>query len=307
MKPAAILALLVVANAASWLWALTAFAGQQVLMGSAIIAFGLGLRHAVDADHIAAIDNVTRALLRRGKRASCVGLFFSLGHSTIVTAASVALSLTASHDRGLMETLRDAGGTAGTLISALFLFAIAAMNIAGLSGARQRVPGDQAAPAGGGLQARLIGPLFRIVRHSWQMYLIGFLFGLGFDAASEIGLLGMSAVEGVRGLPIWSILIFPALFTAGMSLVDTSDGLLMQRVYGWAFTNPVRRRAYDVTMTSISIAVALLVGGIEVLGLVGDTAWIGCAIAAALLGYWLVSVLFERLRETALQMAESQS
>jgi high-affinity nickel-transport protein len=276
----ALYALLVVANLAAWAWALVAFRDHPVLLGTAFLAYSLGLRHAVDADHVAAIDNVTRKLMQEGKQPIGAGFFFSLGHSTVVVLASLGIALTATALQARFPFFREVGGLVGTGVSALFLFAVAIANIFILAAvwrafqrARRGEPDATAAlfevqPAGG-LLARILGPLFRFVRASWQMYPLGFLFGLGFDTATEIGLLGISAAEAAKGVSVWTILVFPALFTAGMSLVDTTDSVLMVGAYGWAFRKPIRKLYYNLTITFASVLVALLVGGIETLGLIG--------------------------------------
>jgi nickel/cobalt transporter (NiCoT) family protein len=315
---------LLLANAAVWIWAIGSFSGNTILIGCAVLAYGLGLRHAVDADHIAAIDNVTRALMQRGEQPVGVGLFFSLGHSTVVILATIALSVAAAKFKNELGWFQAVGGTAGTLVSALFLLAIALVHAAVLRTVYRRfrhVRAGAAAQDGdieilfaGGLLARLFQPLFRLIRKSWHMYPLGFLFGLGFDTASEISLLSLSALEGARGLSIWSILVFPALFTAGMTLIDTSDGILMLRAYGWAFVNPLRKLYYNMIMTAGSVAVALVVGGIEALGLIGDhleldgALWrtvraagsqfglLGYGIVGFFLTCWLVSMLVYRVK-----------
>jgi len=315
---------LVVFNATCWLWALAAFRDHPVLLGTALLAYSFGLRHAVDADHIAAIDNVTRKLMQEGKRPVTVGFFFSLGHSTIVILASVAVALAALAVKQL-DAFHHWGSAVGTLISSLFLLTIAIMNLAVLTGVmrsfrRVRAGGRyveedlNALLAGRGLLARLFRPLFAFIRSPWQMYPLGFLFGLGFDTATEIGLLGISAAEASKGLSVWSILVFPALFTAGMSLVDTADGILMLGAYGWAFIKPIRKLYYNMTITAVSVVVALLVGCIEALGLIGDKLnlqggfWdlvgglndnfgeIGYLIIGIFVASWIVSTLIYRLK-----------
>jgi high-affinity nickel-transport protein len=272
--------LLLAANVGAWAWALLAFRHYPLLLGTALLAYGLGLRHAIDADHIAAIDNVTRKLMQEGKRPVGVGFFFSLGHSTVVVLASVAIAATALALNTQLAAWRTLGGVIGTIASAGFLLALAAINLVVLVSVyrtfhRARTRGQyfeeelNALLAGGGLLARLFRPMFAMIRRSWHMYPLGLLFGLGFDTATEIGLLGISAAEAARGMPIWTILVFPALFTAGMSLVDTTDSILMLGAYGWAFTTPIRKLYYNLTITFVSVVVALLVGGIEALGLVG--------------------------------------
>ncbi|MGC9954767.1 MAG: HoxN/HupN/NixA family nickel/cobalt transporter [Rhizomicrobium sp.] len=280
-KAAGLSGLVVAANIAAWLWALAAFQDHPILLGTALLAYGLGLRHAVDADHIAAIDNVTRKLMQEGKRPVAVGFFFSLGHSTIVVLASLAIAITAMAFRNEFEVFRSIGGFVGTLVSATFLLAIAAMNFVILATITRTFLRVKAGTpyveedldmllAGRGLLAKLFRPLFRMIRHSWQMYLLGFLFGLGFDTATEICLLGISAAQGSGGMMLWSIMVFPALFAAGMSLIDTADGILMLGAYGWAFLKPLRKLTYNMAITFVSAVVALLVGGVEALGLIGE-------------------------------------
>jgi high-affinity nickel-transport protein len=272
---------LIAVNLLVWVWAFAAFQIYPLLLATALVAYGLGLRHAVDADHIAAIDNITRKLMQEGKRPITVGLFFSLGHSTVVFAASMVIALTASSLQQRFPGLIEVGGVVGTLISVFFLIGIAIINFFVLVGVYrlfQRVRRGKTYTeeeldvflSSRGLFGRLLRGLFRLISRSWHMYPLGFLFGLGFDTATEIGLLGISATEASKGLSVWSILVFPALFTAGMSLVDSSDGVLMVGAYGWAFTNPVRKLYYNLAITGFSVIVAVLVGSIEALGLVGD-------------------------------------
>lgn len=271
LKIATLYAVLITANIAAWVWALIAFRDYPVLLGTALLAYGFGLRHAVDADHIAAIDNVTRKLMQDGKRPIGIGFFFSLGHSTVVVLASIAIALTATAFQDRFEAFRSIGSVISTLVSALFLLAIAAMNIVILITVYRTFCRVKAGMpyvdedlnillAGRGLLARLFRPMFRMIRRSWHMYPLGFLFGLGFDTATEVGLLGISATQASQGLSIWSILVFPALFTVGMSLVDTTDSILMLSAYGWAFVKPIRKLYYNMTITFVSVVVALLVG-----------------------------------------------
>ena len=273
-------ALLVGANGGAWAWALIAFQHYPVLLGTALLAYTFGLRHAVDADHIAAIDNVTRKLMQQGKRPVAVGFFFSLGHSTIVFGLSAAIALSSVALLHRFHSFEAIGGMIGTAVSAFFLLAIAIVNIFILISVYRTF---QHVKRGGrfvdedlnvllaqrGFFGRIFRSLFRLIEHSWQMYLVGFLFGLGFDTATEVGLLGISANEAAGGLPIWSILIFPTLFMAGMALIDSTDSILMLGAYGWAFVKPIRKLYYNMTITFVSVVVALLVGGIEVLGLIG--------------------------------------
>jgi nickel/cobalt transporter (NiCoT) family protein len=323
-KLVGIFAVLVAANIAAWLLALIAFHDYPVLVGTAFLAYTFGLRHAVDADHIAAIDNVTRKLMQEGKRPVAVGFFFSLGHSTVVVLASAVVALATGALQGRFESLKLAGGVIGTLVSAIFLFLVAAANFLILLSVYrtfQEVRGGGALDeeelnhllAQRGLLGRLFRPMFRLVSRSWHMYPLGFLFGLGFDTATEIAVLGIAAAEASKGLPIWSIMVFPALFTAGMSLIDTTDGALMLGAYGWAFTTPIRKLYYNLTITFVSVLVAVLIGGIEVLGLVANQLslegpfWsfigtlndnfgtLGYLIIAIFVASWLVSIAVYRL------------
>lgn len=273
--------LLIAFNVAAWLWAFAAFHGHPVLLGTALLAYSFGLRHAVDADHIAAIDNVTRKLMQEGKRPISVGLMFSLGHSTIVVLASVAIAATATAMQHSLEEFKQIGGVIGTSVSSLFLFAIALMNLVVLRSvyrAFKRVKNGEPYVeedfdlllGNRGLLARLFRPVFNMISKSWHMYPLGVLFGLGFDTATEIGLMGISAAQASQGMSVWTILVFPALFTAGMTLVDTTDSILMQGAYGWAFIKPIRKLYYNLTITTVSVLAAVIVGGIEGLGLIGD-------------------------------------
>jgi high-affinity nickel-transport protein len=274
----AIYAILVVFNAGVWIWALAAFRQHPVLLGTALLAYGFGLRHAVDADHIAAIDNVTRKLMQEGKRPVAVGFMFSLGHSTIVVAGSLAIAATTIALQHRLDAVKAIGGVIGTLVSAFFLFAIGLVNVFVLRSIWKAFESvRQGAPyieedfdlllGSRGFLARLFRPVFNMVRSSWHMYPLGVLFGLGFDTATEIGVLGLSAAEATKGLSLWAILVFPALFAAGMSLVDTTDNVLMLGAYGWAFVKPVRKLYYNITITSVSVLVAFVVGGVEAMGL----------------------------------------
>lgn len=272
--------LLVAANIAAWLWALALFHSAPVMLGTALLAWGLGLRHAVDADHIAAIDNVTRKLMQDGKRPVTVGFWFAIGHSAVILIASMAIAFTASA-LGRFEAFKATGGIIATIVSATFLFVIAAMNIVILRSVWRTFHHVR---AGGtyveedldllignrGLLSRLFRPLFRLVSTSWHMAPLGFLFGLGFDTATEVAILGLSAAQAAHGFAIAPVLVFPALFAAGMALVDTTDGVLMLGAYEWAFVRPIRKLYYNITITAVSALVAIVIGGIETLALIGD-------------------------------------
>jgi nickel/cobalt transporter (NiCoT) family protein len=318
--------LLLGANAAAWMWAFSCFHGYPVLLGTALLAYTFGLRHAVDADHIAAIDNVTRKLIQQGQRPVGVGLFFSLGHSTIVFGLSVAIALTSVAIKDRFQSFQSVGGMVGTAVSAFFLLAIAMANMLVLASVYRTF---KVVKNGGryvdedldlilsqrGFFGRIFRRLFRLIGKSWQMYPLGFLFGLGFDTATEVGLLGISATEASKGLPIWSILVFPALFTAGMALIDSTDSVLMLGAYAWAFVKPIRKLYYNITITFVSVVIALLIGGIEALGLIGGqfkmqgTVWdaigslndnfgiLGFIIIGVFIVSWLASFLIYRMNK----------
>ena len=268
-------------NLWAWIWALLAFYDKPVLLGTAFLAYTFGLRHAVDADHIAAIDNVTRKLMQEGERPLSVGFFFSLGHSTIVVIASLLVYLTATIVATQLDAVKSVSGIVSTSISAFFLIAIALVNIVVLRGVWQtfqqvRKGGDYTDQTldmllgGGGIMARIFRPLFRMISRPWHMYPVGVLFGLGFDTATEVALLGVSAAAAARGLSVVAMAVFPVLFTAGMTLVDTTDGILMVGAYGWAFMKPIRKLYHNLTITFVSVIIALMVAGIEAIGLLKD-------------------------------------
>jgi nickel/cobalt transporter (NiCoT) family protein len=311
---------LLVFNVGAWLIALAASTQYPILLPAAVLAYGFGLRHAVDADHIAAIDNTTRKLMRDGQRPVGVGLFFSLGHSTIVVAMSLLIAVSAGFIAD-MPTFEEVGGLIGTIVSATFLLIIGFINLVVLIDIYRMF---RKVSAGGaydeesledflqnrGLLARLLRPAIRLVRTSWHMYPLGILFGLGFDTASEVALLGLAATAGGSGLPVQYILILPALFAAGMSLVDTTDGVLMLGAYGWAYVKPIRKLYYNLNITLVSVLVAFLIGGIEVVGLLADRlglrggifdvvgkldfGLIGLGIIAIFIASWLISTIIYR-------------
>lgn len=316
-------AALITANIAAWLWTWIAFANQPALLGTALLAYIFGIRHAFDADHIAAIDNVVRKLMNERKAPFSAGFFFSLGHSTVVILASIAIAATAATIQSKLDIFKTTGGLIGTSVSAAFLLLMGVANLfilrtvwATFKRARrgETVLEDNldSIMLGGGVLAYLFKPLFQVVSRSWHMYPIGFLFGLGFDTATEIGVLGISATQATQGMSYWSILVFPALFTAGMSLMDTTDSLLMTRAYGWAFVNPVRKLWYNLTITAASVVVAMFIGGIEALGLIGgklglrggvwkvvaelndNLAYFGYAVVGIFVVSWMISTLVYR-------------
>ena len=302
---------LIVANFLAWTWAFIEFGNNPVLMGTALLAYSFGLRHAVDADHIAAIDNVTRKLMQQGKRPIAVGTWFSLGHSTIVILASLAIAATAMAFKDDMAWFHETGGVIGTLISSTFLLLFGVLNLVILISVykkfKQVKAGRTFAPEEldimvtnkGGLMARLFGKVFNLVNKSWHMYPVGFLFGLGFDTATEIGLLAISVTSASHGINLWSIMVFPILFAVGMALIDSLDNFVMIGAYGWAFTKPVRKLYYNITITAASVVVALFIGGIEALGLIAEKLQLSGGIWTPInaisehfgeIGYWIIGL-----------------
>lgn len=246
------------------------------LVGLGFVAYMFGLRHAFDADHIAAVDDTVRYMLQKGKRPLGIGFFFSLGHSTIVFALAVSIIFAATAIKQELPALQNLGGVIGAGVSGTFLWLIGILNLAVLLDIlkvwRQAKTGKhshahlEALLTQRGFINRLFGSrLQKVINHSWQMYPVGMLFGLGFDTASEVGLLAMTAGASVGNLPIAAALSLPILFAAGMSAMDTTDGVLMSKAYDWAFVNPLRKIFYNITLTGLSIAVALVIGTIELL------------------------------------------
>ena len=301
-------------HVAAWGWLLALLPGHPALLGIGALAYFLGLRHAFDADHIAAIDNVTRKLRQDGQRPVAVGLFFSLGHSGVVVLLSVVVALLARDAHTLIQSAGVAGGVIGTLVSAGFLTLIGLVNLALfrrllrlLLAARRGEVVSQAAVEGllaqrGGM-SRLFHAVYARIRASWQILPLGFLFGLGFDTATEVVVLGLSAAFAQHShFPVWGVLVFPLLFAAGMSLMDTLDGLAMLKVYDWAMQDAARKLGFNVVITGLSVLVALVIGGVEWLQWFGEHAgasggvWatvgsldfstLGLAVAALLLAIW---------------------
>src|SRR5438270_7823429 len=260
-----------------WGLLLTYGLGHPAFLGLGGLAYTFGLRHAFDADHISAIDNTTRKLLQQRQKPVGVGFFFSLGHSTVVFLIAVALGLAIKTLLqgvvGANGELRNVGGVLGTLVSGGFLVLIGILNlfilidIVRVYRRMRRGEFDRASLedelSGGGLMTRIFGRVFRVIEHSWQMYPVGFLFGLGFDTASEVALLAISAGAAAQGLPITAVVSLPLIFAAGMSLMDTADGAFMSNAYSWAFASPIRKVFYNLTVTALSVFVALFVGVVE--------------------------------------------
>lgn len=321
-----LLFLVCAANAAVWLWAGLALRGDPALLGIALVVYGLGLRHAVDGDHIAAIDNVTRRLMHQGQRPVAVGFFFALGHSSVVLIITLVVTCLASALQDV-QRFQVLGGAISTGVSAVFLISVGMANLAvfrsiyfryrqSRRGARGCI--DEAPPLQSrGSLARALEALSRLITRSWQMVPLGFLFGLGFETATEVALFGLSAAQAGDGLPVGTVLVFPALFAAGMLLLDTLDGVVMLGVYQWAFIKPARKLYYNMTITLISAIVALLVGVLQaaaflrarqvadgpVFGLLdllsGKMGQWGLLIFLLLSGSWLLSWLVQRFARAA--------
>jgi high-affinity nickel-transport protein len=272
--------IVVLLHVVGWGMAAAAASDYPFLMGLAGLAYTFGLRHAFDADHIAAIDNTTRKLMMPGRRPFGVGFFFSLGHSTVVFVMTLAVALAARTVTAELPALRSVGSLIGTTISGVFLYAIGIVNLIVLADVyrvfRAMRRGDYDAKAletallERGLMNRWFGKLFRLVSRPRQMYWVGLLFGLGFDTATEVALLTTAGVVASQALPLTAVLSLPIIFAAGMSLLDSADGVLMCGAYGWAFDNPLRKVFYNLTITGLSVVVALVVGTIELVAIVTD-------------------------------------
>ena len=285
--------------------------GQLVGVGLGVTAYTLGLRHAFDADHIAAIDNTTRKLMGEGKRPLSVGFWFSLGHSSVVFIMVALLAFGVRALAGQLvndqSALQRSASLWGTSVSGVFLILIGLINLASLIGilnvfrSMRRGHYDEAALEDQldkrGFLNRILGRVTKAVTKPWHMYPVGLLFGLGFDTVTEVGLLVIAGGAAVASLPWWAVLMLPILFAAGMSLLDTIDGSFMNFAYGWAFSKPVRKIYYNITITALSVAVALLIGGIELISILtakldittGFLATIG-SVNLNSVGYWIVAL-----------------
>ncbi len=292
-RVAAMFGLILAVNAAGWLIYLAVVMphhidyrgygggkGLGVGLGVAVTAWFLGFRHAFDADHISCIDNTTRKLMSDGKRPLASGFFFSLGHSTVIVAVGLGITVAARAVFGAVvnpsSTYETAGGAAGTIVSASFLYLIAILNLVVLSGIfkvfveMRRGSYDEAdleaQLQARGLMYRFFGRFMRSVNHTWQLYFVGLVFGIGFDTTTEVVLLAATAYAAIQGLPYYAVLALPALFSGGLILFDTIDGCFMNFAYGWAFAKPVRKVYYNLVITALSIGAAFIVGTIEILG-----------------------------------------
>lgn len=318
---------LVVLNVTAWVGLFLIARPYRFLFPLGVLAYVFGLRHGADADHIAAIDNTTRKLMHDGQRPVGVGFYFSLGHSTVVFILTFGLALAARLVERSLPHLAAIGSILGTVVSAGFLYLIAGLNLVVLVGIFAVFRRLRRAQANGqtvgeheleelldqrGLINRYFGRFFRAIRRSWQMYPIGILFGLGFDTASEVALLAISSSVATHHMPIYVVLILPLLFTAGMTLIDTTDGIMMQYAYNWAFLRPIRKVYYNLTITLVSVLVALVIGTIEWLQVIAhefslqsglwkmvgqiDFASIGYLIIAVLLFSWGLAFLFYKIK-----------
>jgi nickel/cobalt transporter (NiCoT) family protein len=258
------------------------YQGLGVGLGVAVTAWTLGFRHAFDADHISAIDNVTRKLMADGRRPLATGFFFALGHSSIVVVVGIGITVAARAVFGAMvdpnSTYETVGGLMGTLLAAGFLYLIAALNLVVLAGIlrvfREMRHGRYSEEElerqlqARGLMHRFFGRFMRSINSTWQMYFVGLVFGIGFDTATEVVLLAATAYAATSGLPFFAVLALPLLFSGGMTLLDTIDGCFMNFAYGWAFARPVRKVYYNLVITGLSIAAAFIIGTIEILGVI---------------------------------------
>lgn len=306
---------------------LTDSKGALVYAGAGALAYSFGLRHAFDADHIAAIDDTTRLMLAKGKKPLGVGLFFSLGHSTIVLALSVGVAFAAQKAVRFQEDFAETGGIIGTSVSGFFLYLIGILNLViliGIVGVWRKAKTGKFSHQhleellnDRGLMRRIFrGKFKKGFDNSWQIYPVGVLFGLGFDTATEVAILGLSATAAIGTvggvLPPLAIIALPFIFAAGMSLMDSLDGIFMTKAYGWAFTSPLRKIYYNLTTTSISIFVALVIGTIQIINVLAtktdidnyepfttianiDLGGIGYFIVISFVAAWLLSVLVWRI------------
>ncbi|KAF0551610.1 HoxN/HupN/NixA family nickel/cobalt transporter [Gigaspora margarita] len=340
-KAIIIITILVLINITTWVIALLAFK-QPSLLGSAALAYTLGLRHAVDADHLAAIDNVTRKLLYNGNKSVSVGFFFSLGHSTILILCCLAVSLTATAIKENFGDIHLIGGYIGNFISATFLFVIGIMNAFVLISIYRSLKNMRKTGSfnvdnldininSSGCMGKIFSPMFKFVDSSWKMYPLGVLFGFAFDTSTEVALLGIAAFRTHQNFNIWLIMIFPLLFTSGMALIDTLDGILMLETYSWALINPVRKLYYNFTITLLSVIIAFVIGFIEFIDVIGNIFnfdgpfWdffdylndhfftIGCAIIGSFVITWCIAKLiykfggYETLEKSFIQQADNNN
>jgi high-affinity nickel-transport protein len=314
---------LIISNIIVWILVFYYSHFYPILLGLATIAYGFGLRHAVDADHIAAIDNTTRKLVQEGKQPTAIGLFFSLGHSTIVIVLSAMVAFSAGFVNEHLPQYKAIGSLIGTTVSALFLILIGILNLMVFIDVlkiwrhvtkKGRFNEDHVDHHlhDRGLLARLFKPLIKAVSKSQNMYLVGLLFGLGFDTATEVGLLSISAASISKGIPPICIMLLPCAFTVGMALIDTIDGILMLGAYGWANIKPIRKLYYNLNITFISVVIALFIGSVEALQVISKQTgmdggifavansiqfdWLGYFIIGIFIISWIISVFIYKYR-----------
>ncbi|MBZ2405014.1 HoxN/HupN/NixA family nickel/cobalt transporter [Liquorilactobacillus hordei] len=298
--------------------------------GLGLLAYSLGLRHAFDADHIAAIDNTVRKLIQQDKKSYGVGFYFSLGHSTVVFLMAILVSISVKWAKLKLPFLEIVGGRIGSLVSGSFLIAIAAFNFLVLISLYRSLKSMKDGSVdedilndilmSRGFLTRILKPFFKCINRSWQMYPVGFLFGLGFDTATEIALIALSASTAQSGIPTLGIIALPVLFAAGMNLMDTTDSVMMSGAYTWAFDTPVRKAYYNLTVTTISVIAAFLIGAIELIQVATsmahaqggiwtwiqniDFGWLGYGLVLTFLAMWLIAYgiwrLFIKKRETTI-------
>lgn len=288
----------------------TAQHSWPMIAGFAGVAYVLGMRHGFDADHIVAIDGTTRHLLSKRKNANGVGLYFSLGHSTVVLLLAMWIANAAQTARRELPLLRALGGEIGLATSSLFMLLMAVLNVvifrdtlrASRAGDGPQAS-DRARIGEGGLMSRIFGRALHLVRRAPEMYVVGFLFGLGFDTASEIALLAIAATAAAHALPIGAVLVLPLSFAAGMALVDTAEGFLMVRAYGWAQDQPTRRARYNLIVTGFTAVAAVMIGALELTGALGfpgpsDSAAISALVVLSIPILWFGAMAFARIRST---------
>lgn len=292
-------------------------AGHQypMMIGLGFVAYTLGLRHAFDADHIAAIDNTVRKLIQQKSNPAGVGFFFSLGHSTVVFLMAVVLGLSVQWAQKHMPLFKQVGGMVGSIVSGVFLIFIALFNLMILLDLQRmffelRRRGFDRAKfeellLSRGFLSKLFKPLLKFINKSWHVYPLGFLFGLGFDTATEVALLALSAGASRNAVSFFGILALPLLFAAGMNLMDTLDSIMMSKAYKWAFDTPVRKIYYNLTITAISVLAAFFIGGTELIQIIAGALdlkggfwdwiqgltfnWLGCGLIVIFLGLWMIS------------------
>ncbi len=311
-------ALLILINIAIWGLAFFVYRNYPISLSLCLLAYGFGLRHGIDADHVAAIDSVTRKLLEKNQNQGYIGFFFSLGHSTIVIILSALVAITAASIHGYFPSISKYGTMLGGFFSVFFLLVFATANLFILLDVVKKIKNydDQAAKPVeikvGGFLSKILRPVLKIVTKSWHMYFVGFLFGLGFDTATEVAILGISAYTVTQHISIWAIMIFPALFTAGMCLVDTTSGLLILRACRWAYIDPARKLYYNLTVTLFSFLTAFIIAGYEIFSILSSSLglnqgmwtdissignhfeWVGVFIVILFVSTWLIAARLYR-------------